>query len=236
MTQKEQVIEAMKKNSGYATFKQLNQLIDFSQWKTHTPEASVRRIVQVNEEFVRIKPGLWALRDYKDDIQKKFELDNKSKNDSFTHYYYQGLIVELGNIRRRKTIVPNGDRNRMFLEKPLSELVSEKELPLFTYEKIAKRAATVDVIWLNERNMPCGFFEVEHTTNITNSLDKFYELQDFRADFWIIADEHRRKSFNAYIERSLYSEISEYVKFMSYDDLVKQYEHASFLSNMNTLL
>ena len=41
----------------------------------------------------------------------------------------------------------------------------------------------MDVIWFNERKMPYRFYEVEHSTNISNSLDKFYELQDFRADF-----------------------------------------------------
>lgn len=65
MTQKENVIEAMRKNGGYATFQQLNQIVDFSTWKTKTPQASVRQIVQVNDEFFRIKPGLWALTEYK---------------------------------------------------------------------------------------------------------------------------------------------------------------------------
>ena len=36
MTQKEYVIEAMRRNGGYATFQQLNQMVDFSTWKTKT--------------------------------------------------------------------------------------------------------------------------------------------------------------------------------------------------------
>ena len=45
MTQKEQVIEAVRSNGGYATFQQINQFVDFTTWETKTPQASVRRIV-----------------------------------------------------------------------------------------------------------------------------------------------------------------------------------------------
>lgn len=68
------------------------------------------------------------------------------------------------------------DKNKKFLEKKLCEITTEPELPDFTYEVIRNRAKTVDVIWFNERRMPFRFYEVEHPTNITNSLDKFYEL------------------------------------------------------------
>lgn len=52
--QKEYVIQAMKSNGGYATFQQLNQMVDFSSWGTKTPFASIRRIVQTNNEFFKI--------------------------------------------------------------------------------------------------------------------------------------------------------------------------------------
>ena len=57
MKQKYYVIDAMRANGGYATLQQLNMLVDFSTWKTKTPEASIRRIVQENDEFFRIQPG-----------------------------------------------------------------------------------------------------------------------------------------------------------------------------------
>lgn len=62
MTQEFQVIEKMREEEGYATLRRLNEVIDFSAWKTKTPEASVRRIVQYSKEFFRIQPGLWALK------------------------------------------------------------------------------------------------------------------------------------------------------------------------------
>lgn len=134
-----------------------------------------------------------------------------------------------------KTYVPNQDKNKRFLEKKLCDITTESQLPNFTYEEITKRAKTVDVIWFNERRMPYRFYEVEHSTNITNSLDKFYELQDFRADFYIIADESRKSQFNSLIERNIYSSIRDYVKFFSYDHLVNQYTKESELIQMDRL-
>lgn len=234
MSQKDNVIEAMRQNGGYATFQQLNRLVDYSTWKTKTPQASIRQIVQVYDEFFRIKPGLWALTEYKDDVLRRFDIiENDGRSDeAFTHSYYQGIIVELGNMRNYKTYVPNQDKNKKFLEKRLCELTTEHELPCFTYEEIVRRARTVDVIWFNERKMPYRFYEVEHSTNITNSLDKFYELQDFRADFYIIADESRRSSL---IERNIYSSIRNYVRFFNYENLVNQYSKESDLMQIDRL-
>ena len=42
----------------------------------------------------------------------------------------------------------------------------------FTYPEILRKARTVDVIWFNERKMPMSFYEVEHSTDIKNSLSK----------------------------------------------------------------
>jgi hypothetical protein len=237
MSQKDKVIDAMRRNGGYATFQQLNQLVDFSTWKTQTPQANIRRIVQVHDEFFRIKPGLWALSECKEDVLKRFDIvENDTKSDDlFTHSYYQGIIVELGNMHNYKTYVPNQDKNKKFLERKLCELTTEPELPEFTYDKIAKRAKTIDVIWFNERRMPFRFYEVEHSTNITNSLDKFYELQDFRADFYIIADENRRYQFDRLLERNIYSSIRNYVKFFNYENLINQYTKESSLMMMDRI-
>lgn len=237
MSQKDNVIEAMRRNGGYATFQQLNQMVDFSTWKTKTPQASIRQIVQIHDEFFRIRPGLWALTECKDDVLSRFDIEenNNRSDEIFTHSYYQEIIVELGNMHNYTTYVPNQDKNKKFLERKLSELTTEPELPNFTYESIANRAKTVDVIWFNERRMPFRFYEVEHSTNITNSLDKFYELQDFRADFYIIADESRRNQFNSLLERNIYNSIRRYVKFFNYDNLINQYSRESALMQMDRL-
>ncbi|MCD8215458.1 MAG: hypothetical protein LUC97_07455 [Clostridiales bacterium] len=64
----------------------------------------------------------------------------------------------------------------MFLERKLSEIAAINSIYSFTYPEILRKAKTVDVIWFNERKMPYAFYEVEHTTDIKNSLNKSYEL------------------------------------------------------------
>ena len=49
ISQTDQIIEVLRNEGGYATFKRLNEIVDFSSWKTKTPEASVRRIVQESD-------------------------------------------------------------------------------------------------------------------------------------------------------------------------------------------
>ena len=223
MKQKYYVIDAMRANGGYATLQQLNMLVDFSTWKTKTPEASIRRIVQENDEFFRIQPGLWALREYENEVNKKFNIikSNVESVSQFTHSYYQGIIVEIGNIKKLGTYVPPQDKNKLFLEKKLSDIITVHDIYKFTYDDIIRNAKTVDAIWFNERKMPCAFYEVEHTTNIKNSLNKFFELQDFRAKFYIVADKARKRQFEDVIGASIYNPIREMVGFVSYDDLVK---------------
>ncbi len=64
MKQHEAVIEAIRQMGGYATLAQLYHAavrVPACEWKTKTPFASIRRIVQTTPEFFRIRPGLWAL-------------------------------------------------------------------------------------------------------------------------------------------------------------------------------
>lgn len=226
MYQKDFVIDAMKKNGGYATFQQLNFLVDFSTWGTKTPFASIRRIVQTNDEFFKIQPGLWALKEYEHDVLQKFNIIKGSPHsiEKFTHSYYQGIIAEIGNIRKYNTYVPPQDKNKLFLEKKLSDITTVDTIYEFTYPDIIRRAKTVDIIWFNERKMPSAFYEVEHSTDIKNSLNKFYELQDFRAKFFIVAAKERKNQFEDIIHSSIYRPIKNLVKFVNYDDLITQYD------------
>lgn len=219
MTQTQQVIEALRQQGGYATLRRLNEVIDFSTWKTKTPEASVRRIVQDSDSIFRIQPGLWALEECRDKVLHKFNIregDSKSL-ELFNHAYYQGLLVEIGHFKKSTTYVPPQDRHRLFIDKELGDIVDYKTIPAFTHDSILRRAKTVDVIWFNERNMPTHFYEVEHTTDIKNSLTKFYELQDFASLFLIVANSHREKEFKDKISASIFSSIKTRVKFVTYD-------------------
>lgn len=238
MTQTQIVIETMRTNGGYATFGKLNHLIDFSTWATKTPQASVRRIVQQSDAFFRIQPGLWALTEYKDEVLKKFDLkeqDNLSE-EKFTHGYYQGLLVEIGNMKSFTTYVPAQDKNRLFLEHPLSEITKTTDIPDFTYPNLVSRAKTVDVIWFNDRGLPNSLFEVEHSTDIQNSVTKFCDLQDFNSRFLIIAPEHRHALFEKVMERSAFKDVRGLIRFVNYETIVSQYEKMSELAKISNLL
>lgn len=230
-----QVIEAMRKEGGYATLRRLNEIIDFSTWRTKTPEASVRRIVQQTKEIFKIRPGLWALEEMRNEVLEKFELKvgDKKSEEMFSHGYYQGLLVEIGKYRNKITYIPAQDKNRKFMGQPLSEITNTTNIPNFTYDNLLKKAKTVDVIWFNERNMPSDFYEVEHTTDIKNSLSKFYELQDFYASFYIVADQHRKEEFEDKLQVSMFRSIEKRVRFLDYQRVVGMFENLKLINTLN---
>ena len=107
-TQEYQVIETLRREGGYATLRRLNEIMDFSTWKTKTPEATVRRIVQDSKQIFRIQPGLWALEEFRDEVLHKMDLKlgNRQSEEQFSHGYYQGLLVSIGKFRHHLTYIP----------------------------------------------------------------------------------------------------------------------------------
>jgi hypothetical protein len=225
-TQEDAVIEALRRNGGYATLRRLNESIDFSSWRTKTPEASVRRIVQNSGRIFKIRPGLWALEEFRETVLRQFDIQpgNRESEERFSHGYYQGLLTEIGRFKHYKTYVPAQDRNRRFLGSNLGDMSDMTTLPPFSYDNLTRRAKSVDVIWFNERRMPYAFYEVEHTTDIKNSLSKFYELQDFHSGFFIVADISRKREFEDKLHASLFKPIENRVRFLDYSRIVGMYE------------
>jgi len=219
ITQEQQVIAALREQGGYATLRRLNEVVDFSGWNTLTPEASVRRIVQQSKDIFKIQPGLWALEEVREQVLRRFKiLSNTSQSvEQFNHSYYQGLLVEIGKLQNSITYIPAQDQHHLFLEKELGDVSDLTVIPQFTFEHILRKARTVDVIWFNKRNMPTHFYEVEHTTDIKNSLSKFYELQDFFSSFFIVADRHRENEFKDKLGASIFSSIKDRVRFLTYE-------------------
>jgi len=225
----------MRESGGYATLGHLYRtalLIPDCHWGTKTPFASIRRIVQVHKEFFKIRPGLWALESERETVLSKLALDVKAdarEPERFNHSYYQGLLVEIGNLKNYETFVPPQDKNRHFLERKLAEVATMKEFYGFTYETLLRRAKTVDVSWFNRRRFPKAFFEVEHSTDMRNSLLKFMDFEDFRIKFHIVAAEARRREFDDKLSSTTFSPIQNVVKFLSYDKLA-EWHTQTFLS------
>lgn len=242
MKQYEAVIKVMKENGGYATLGHLNQnvlRVEGCEWKTKTPFASIRRIVQDDKYFFKIRPGLWALKTCKDKLPPEIfptKEQPKAKQEEYSHTYYQGLLVELGNFKKFKTFVPNQDKNKLYLGKKLSEISTISEIYKFSYDRIVQKAKTIDVTWFNERNMPSSLFEVEHSTDIQNSLLKFVELQDFYVNFCIVSNEFRKREFQAKLSLEAFKPINKRVGFWNYDDIAELHTKTSELSSIELRL
>jgi hypothetical protein len=235
MTQAQAVIETIEALGGIATLNQINQhvfAVEDCVWKTKTPFASVRRIVQQTKGIYKIKPGLYALETHR----KQLEQDGitvqteKNKNSeevkAFNHSYYQGLLLEIGRMRHLDTFVPNQDKNKMFIKTPLGEIRTLQAIPQYSYADLVERSSTIDVIWFNDHRMPHSFYEIEHSTDIQNSLLKFNDLKDFSARMVIVADEKRHAEFGSKMNYAAFNVLRENkrVAFLSYESLDKQYE------------
>lgn len=225
-TQAQQVIDALRENGGYATLGNLYRLVDTRSWATKTPNESIRRIVQQSNEIFGVQPGLWALEECRAEVMRKFDIHSKDakSEEKFTHSYFQGLIIEIGNMKHFTTYVPAQDQNHKFLERPLKDVCSTIHIPQFSYERITDRAKTVDAIWFNDRAMPNSFFEVEHSTDIQNSVTKFCDLQDFYSRFFIVAPRNRKEQFDKVLERTAFREMRGRILFHSYESVLSQYE------------
>lgn len=245
MKQHEAVIATLERLGGIATLGQLNQevfKIKECQWKTKSPFASIRRIVQERNEIYKIKPGLWGLVSFRKQNEAKGFIEETAKNKDSkeiaetNHSYYQGLILTIGNLRRLQTYLPHQDKNKLFLNQKLGELSTLAKIPLYSYENLVKRSATIDAIWFNERQMPHSFFEVEHSTDIQNSLLKFNDLQDFNTRMFIVADRRRKAEFEKKLNYAGFKDIKSRVKFFDYELLTKQYEQEIERSKFSDLI
>lgn len=244
MKQYEAVIQTIDKLGGVATLGQINQEIfniKDCKWKTKTPYASIRRIVQLNEDIYKIKPGLYALTKYKNKLEnqgiiaEEANAETTEKSVEFNHSYYQGLLLEIGNMKGMTTFLPAQDKNKLFLNKPLKEISTLNKIYDFTHQELVNRAKTIDVIWFNERKLLSSVFEVEHSTDIQNSLLKFNDLQDFHSQFYIVSSDVRKAEFLKKMNFSSFKEIKSRVKFIDYQFVSDLHTKMSALNSIGQL-
>lgn len=236
-TQADAVAEVMRNLGGYATLADLYLQVPTQTWKTKTPFATIRRILQTDPQkrFFRIRPGLWGLTEERDRVLRQLGISERKSPEAlkaFDHTYYQGLVLEIGSLRGYPVFAPKQDRNKRFLKGKLRDLVTLDDVPPFTYEKLRKRARTVDVIWFHSQDenrellFPYAFFEIEHTTDFKNSLIKFAEFQNFKIRFFVVASAEREREFQDCLNRAAFKEIRNQVKFVDYSSLEDLYQKA----------
>ena len=232
-TQWMQVVSALDELGGVATLSQLNRHLlspegNATKWATKTPEATIRRIVRNTPGQIHVlKPGLYCLQELAATLEKDYALpqegDVPPQVEDRNHWYYQGLLLEIGNARNYKTYAPSQDGNRNFGSQKLRDVCAITRLPSFSYSEFMRRARTVDVIWFNRREMPAAMFEVELSTDMLNSLTKFNELRDFYTQLRIVAPAHRKAHFEDRIAMDTLHEIRSRVKFVSIGELEEKY-------------
>jgi hypothetical protein len=223
MKQHEAVILAMQQLGGYASLGQLYQLVPTipdCAWRTKTPFASIRRIVQTHPEFFRVRPGVWGLTSQKGKILTLFSQEGgRGRPREYSHYFFQGLVAEIGNLEGFHTFIPSQDKNKPFGKSRLGDIATLQRLDDFTYKDVLRHALTIDVCWINPRRFPHSFFEIEHSTDFSGALLKFLEFQDFRVNFYVVADRHRKREFESKIALGAFVPIKPFVKYWDYDSV-----------------
>lgn len=144
---------------------------------------------------------------------KKIKIDSHEKAEA--------VLLELGNLLGFDTYTP--DKGRVVESQSLGDIATLKELPYFGSEKIMESANNIDVVWVKDE-WPEYFFEVEHTTGITQGLLRIYRVAEkLSAKCFIIAPEKMLSKFKKEIDRPPFNKIKERYKFKSYEELQEMY-------------
>lgn len=223
-----QAIEKAIIQLGYiATLRDIYKLAPtFKKFEGKTPDRTINERVQRDDKFIKLKPGLYALKEHLDKVPDEFNPKiekTEDEEEKITHSYVQGMLLEIGNINGFKTFAP--DKSGLFVKKKLDEIMTMSEVPKFTYDNIIQSTRFIDVIWFNNRNFPNTVFEVENSTNFRNSLVKFVELQDFTTKMILIAPNTKSKinKYHNEIEKAAFSSIKSRIQFYDYDFVEKLY-------------
>ena len=186
-----------------------------------TPFKTIQERVQRDPRFTRVGLGIYALTEYLDKLPTFPKPQNKEQEKEQTHYSIQGMLLEIGNVEGFDTYSPN--KNAIFDNKPLLQIMTLAEFPNFTYPHIIRSVRFIDVLWFNERGFPKLAFEVEITPQFRNSLLKFSELSDFYTSFYLIAEAKNQDKYYREISRSVFREIKRRCSFKTCDQVRDMY-------------
>lgn len=219
----EAIEKVMLENGYYAPL----QLI-YKQFEKHrpfsglTPLKTIQERVQRDRRFTRIGLGVYALAEYLGKLPRTLEPKTQLEKIGHKHAEIQGMIIEIGNMKGLDTYTL--DRSKIFMNKKLDNIITLKECPGFTYEKIIKSIKFCDVIWFNLRGFPEKLFEIEDSTDFRGSLVKFAELQDFKTTFNLIASSERKAKYEREIAKSAFRSIVDRCRFVDYINIKKYYD------------
>lgn len=188
-----------------------------------TPLKTIQERVQRDKRrFTRIGLGVYALTEYLEKLPRLIEPKTQSEKNNYKHAKIQGMIIEIGNMKGFNTYTP--DRSKIFMNKELGNIITFKDCPDFTYEKIVRTIKFCDVIWFNTRGFPERLFEIEDSTDFRSSLVKFTELQDFKTSFNLVALLQKKTKYEREIRKSAFNNITDRCRFIDYKDIEEYYD------------
>ena len=235
MTWEESILWVVKQKGGVASLQDLYTSVPalLTQTQTRDSAHSIRAYLRRLKQKSLIKQvglSLYALCDVSPEnpfyetalSESNVEpaLSNIPKNA--VHGFIEGMLIDLGNFIGTETYTP--DKHIVFNGKPLNELCSQRRLPNFTYKEIVESTAMIDVIWLKD-GFPIKTFDVEQTTDFKSALLRAYQLRYFNTQFFVVAPEQRRESYQKRLLLKPFSEIRHAVSFLSYQEVYDAYRN-----------
>jgi len=223
----------MTKNNGVASLKFLYEQAPHYKDLPHGDWKKTLRGVLYREvnrgRFKKIGLGVYALSSYEDETSAySYALKNKPVNEYLKdikdyHSTIEGMLLEIGNYFEYTTYT--SDLNKSFDGKKLNELCGITTIPNFTYPELKSLISKSDTIWFTKTRLlfPKHIFEVELTTNFTNSMLKMYQLLNFDARFILVAPEKRKNIFAERINREPFAQEKNRFYYRSFEDVVKLY-------------
>jgi len=186
-----------------------------------TPFKTIQERVQRDPRFTRIGLGMYALTDYLDKLPVAPKPQSENEEKERIHYSVEGMLLEIGNMEGFDTYSPN--KNAIFDNKPLLQIMTVSDFPNFTYASIVQATKFIDVLWLNERDFPKFAFEVETTPQFRSALVKFGELCDFLVSFYLIGDAKYYDKYESEISRAVFKQIKGRCLFRTFEEVTNMY-------------
>jgi len=173
--------------------------------------------------------GVYALSSYNNETAAySYALRNRPVSEYMKgikdyHSTIEGMLIEIGNFFEYVTYT--SDLKKGFDGKKLGELCAIANVPEFTYPELTALISKSDTIWFSKSRLifPKYIFEVESTTNFTNSLLKMYQLLNFDAKFILVGADERINMFKNRIAKEPFVKEAHRFSFRSFRSVMELY-------------
>lgn len=222
LTYSEAIEKVLLTNNYIAPLRKIyKEIVKYRRLTGQTPFNTIQERVQRDPRFTKVGLGVYALTKYLDKLPSVSGPKNETEKKEQTHYSIQGMLLEIGNVEGYDTYSPN--KNAIFDNKPLMQIMTLSEFPNFTYPTIIQLVKFIDVLWFNERGFPKFAFEVETTPQFRSSLVRFSDLCDFNVSLYLISEVEYQNKYYREVSRSVFKEITERCSFKTCKQVKNMY-------------